>query len=108
MSPEEHIHCLHSEDWGTLWQILKEHTAHVTEGNKDGGWRDRLIMDELNNKNNCIAIAGLDKKIDSVSKDFTVKIYKTSILSGIIGGLVAVGSKDILQMFLTWFMKGWK
>jgi len=108
MSAEEHIYCIHEKDWGTLWQILKDHTNHVIEGNKEGGWRDRLMIDEMNTKNNSVAICILDQKIDKIAKEVTVKIYKTSILSGIVGGLVAVGSKDILQMFLAWFMKGWK
>ena len=82
----EHF-CLKEQDWGKLWEILKTHSVHVIEGDKSGGFRDRLLKMEI--------------EVGDLKKSRWI----TTIVGGIIGGLVGAGSKDVLTTLLNWIMK---
>ena len=82
----EHF-CLKEQDWGKLWEILKTHSVHVIEGDKSGGFRDRLL------------------KMEIEVSDLKKSRWITTIVGGIIGGLVGAGSKDVLTTLLNWIMK---
>ena len=82
----EHLACLHEQDWGALWEILKSHTAHVLEGDKSGGYRDRLVKVELE-------ISQLKK-----AKWFT------AITGGVIGALIGSGSNEVIVVLVKWMM----
>lgn len=79
--------CLHEQDWGKLWEIVKSHNDHVTEGDQSGGFRDRLLRAEM------------DIKI------LRERFWYSSLIGGVIGALIGSGSKDILIMFINWLMK---
>lgn len=87
MPLEEHIACLREEDWGKLWQIVKQHTAHVLEGDKAGGFRDRLLL------------------VETSVKDMSKRIWFVAITGGVIGALIGSGSTEALSVFIKWVMK---
>lgn len=105
MPPEESKHyCLKEQDWGRLWEIVKRHTAHVVEGDGDGGFRDRLLVTEK-------SVEAMNKKIDEMQQSFEKKIdelrkamWKMAVVGGIIGALIGSGSKDILVILIKWIM----
>ena len=78
--------CIHEQDWGKLWQIVEAHSNHVVEGNKDGGFRDRLLRAELD--------------IKSLKERF----WQSSLIGGVIGTLIGAGAKDVLSVFIHWIM----
>ena len=84
---EHSIECLHENDWGKLWEIIKSHSIHVLEGDKSGGWRDRLIM--------------VENEISALKKAMWTRV----ITAGIIGGLIGSGSSDVIKCFFQWIMK---
>ncbi|MFA5037972.1 MAG: hypothetical protein WC479_12445, partial [Candidatus Izemoplasmatales bacterium] len=75
---DSHISCLKEGEWGKLWEIIKNHSSHVMEGEKEGGFRDRLLKAEID--------------IKTIKERF----WQSSLIGGIIGALVGTGSKDIL------------
>ena len=84
---EHPLACLKQEEWGKLWAILSTHTLHVIEGDKSGGFRDRLLSLELD------------------YKAFKIRFWYGSIIGGIIGALIGAGASDILVVFVKWIMK---
>jgi len=88
-----HEVCLREQDWGRLWQLVKTHTDHVIEGDKVGGFRDRVYSVELKNKE-------LEKEIASISKGRWI----IGIVSGVIGGLIGSGSKDAIVMVVNYLV----
>jgi hypothetical protein len=83
---KEHLKCIKEQDWGKLWQIIQEHTAHVVEGDKSGGFRDRLVRVEVDLK---------------VLKE---RFWQSSLIGGVIGALIGSGSRDILVVLSKWIM----
>jgi hypothetical protein len=86
-SIKEHLACLHEQDWGMLFEVIKTHTAHVVEGDAVGGFRDRLVRVEVD------------------LKALKERFWQSSLIGGIIGALVGSGSKDIIQIMFSWFVK---
>jgi hypothetical protein len=84
---EDHISCLKEGEWGKLWEIIKVHSHHVTEGDQKGGFRDRLLVLEL------------------TVKELKERFWQSALIGGIIGALVGTGSKDALVILVNWFMK---
>ena len=80
----EHLACLHEQDWGALWEILKVHTAHVTEGDKAGGFRDKLT------------------KVDLDFKNLKERFWQSSLIGGVLGAFIGSGSKDAIQFLIKW------
>ena len=66
---------------------------HIEEGEEKGGFRDRLVLVEL-------GVVSLTKEIAALKTASWVR----TIISGIVGGLIAMGSKDVLVTFITWLM----
>ena len=62
-------------------------TKHIEEGEKSGGFRDRLIIVEQN--------------LSALKKAMWIRV----IVAGLIGGLIGSGSADALGLFLRWLMK---
>jgi hypothetical protein len=84
---DNHIACLKEGEWGKLWEIIKNLSAHVIEGEREGGFRDRLLKAEID------------------IKAMKERFWQSALIGGIIGALVGSGSKDILVIFFNWFMK---
>jgi len=84
---EHPVECLHENDWGKLWEIIKAHSIHVLEGDKSGGLRDRLLRAEID------------------IKEIKQRFWWSSLIGGIIGALVGSGSKDILVSLIGWILK---
>jgi len=84
---EHPLGCLHEQDFGKLWEILKTHSLHVIEGDKSGGFRDRLLV------------------LENEYKMFKSRFWYGSIIGGIIGALLGSGSGDLLGVFIKWIMK---
>jgi hypothetical protein len=104
MTPDATHFCLKEQDWGRLWEILKRHTAHVVDGDSDGGFRDRLLLSEKavedNRRELKEAIEAINKKIEAVGRGR----YVIGIISGGVGALLALGMKDVLIIFIKWLM----
>ena len=83
---EHPVECLHEKDWGKLWEIIKAHTAHIVDGDKSGGFRDRLMRAEIDIK---------------VLKE---RFWQSSLIGGIIGTLIGSGSRDALNFLIKWIM----
>ena len=84
---EHPVECLHENDWGKLWEIIKTHTVHVIEGDKSGGFRDRLMKAEID------------------IKALKERFWQSSLIGGVIGALVGSGSKDVIVGLINWFLK---
>ena len=84
---EHPVECLHENDWGKLWEIIKTHTVHVIEGDKSGGFRDRLM------------------KVEIDIKALKERFWQSSLIGGVIGALVGSGSKDVIVGLVNWFLK---
>lgn len=61
---------------------------HIDEGEKQGGFRDRLIT--------------LEQQMDNFKKAMWIRVG----VAGILGGLIGSGSADVIALFLKWVMKG--
>ena len=59
---------------------------HIREGEKEGGFRDRLIV--------------LEQTVSSLKKAMWIRVG----VAGLIGGLIGSGSADALGIFLKWIM----
>ena len=81
---DEHIACLKEGEWGKLWEILKTHSVHVLEGDKSGGFRDRLLKAEI--------------EISDIKKNR----WFTAIMGGIIGALIGSGSSEAIVLLIKW------
>ena len=81
----DHV-CLKEQDWGKLWEIIKTHSNHVIEGDKQGGFRDRLFKVELD------------------VKSLKERFWQSALIGGVIGALIGSGSNDVIVMLIKWFM----
>lgn len=84
---DSHLACLKEGEWGKLWEIIKSHSDHVMEGDKSGGFRDRLLKAEID------------------LKQLKERFWASSLIGGVIGALIGSGSKDLLTVFIGWLMK---
>ena len=82
----EHIACLKEGEWGKLWQVIKDHSEHVIEGDKQGGFRDRLLLVELD------------------VKSLKERFWQSSLIGGVIGALIGSGSGQVITTLIKWFM----
>jgi hypothetical protein len=89
--------CIKEKQWGELTvmlQVLKEGLerieckvgTHILEGEKEGGFRDRLLLVEL------------------AVKELRRRFWLSAGVGGLIGALIGAGATDILRIFLTWIM----
>lgn len=67
--------------------------THVTEGEKVGGWRDRLLMLEGDVKNHKDDV---QKEIGALKR----AMWLRTVISGILGGMIANGSDEAFRMFV--------
>jgi hypothetical protein len=74
--------------------FVKRTTDHITEGEKQGGHRDRLTLAEQN-------IQQTKKEISTIKKGY----WKVCIVSGILGGLIARATPDVLIPLFNFIMK---
>jgi hypothetical protein len=63
-------------------------TKHIDEGEKQGGFRDRVII--------------LEQAVEALKKAMWIRVG----VAGVIGGLVGSGSADAIALFLKWVMRG--
>jgi len=87
MPPPETHFCLKEKDWGSLWEILKNLSSHVVEGDKPGGFRDRLL------------------KVEIDVKTIKERFWQSALIGGVIGALIGSGSKDVIAFLVSWFFK---
>jgi hypothetical protein len=75
--------CMYEERWGKVLTQLENITdkvcTHIKEGEKEGGYRDRLLIAE--------------KEICVIKKGY----WKACLVSGVIGGLLGKLSPDLLS-----------
>lgn len=69
----------------------------MEEGDKLGGWRDRLMLAEL-------SIKDTNRVVAEIKAEIKMKIYWASAIGGLVGGLMAVLTKDSLQFILNILM----
>ena len=106
---QEHNYCLKEKEWGelssdiknicrTLDEIKDNSAEHIKEGEKVGGYRDRLRELELNVKTDRVdthnSFEALRLEISTIKKGY----YIVGGLSGIIGGLIVKGGVDIFAL----------
>ena len=89
---DEHDRCFREEEWGKLWATLenieKRLTTHVVEGEKEGGWRDRLLI--------------MEQEVCSLKKAEWIRL----IIASLIGGLLGKLSPDLVNFFAKMLMAG--
>lgn len=71
----------------TLERIEKKICFHIEEGEKTGGFRDRVL------------------KLEMDFKEMKNRFWASALIGGIIGALIGSGSGDVLRIFLGWIMK---
>ncbi len=59
---------------------------HVEDGEKEGGYRDRLII------------------VETTIKELRGSIWRAAGVGGVIGALLGSGSRDILVLFINWII----
>lgn len=106
---QEHNYCLKEKEWGelssdiknicrTLDEMRTNSAEHIREGEKVGGYRDRLRVMEVEIKTDRIDthnnFTALEKEISTIKKGY----YIVGGLSGIIGGLIVKGGVDIFAL----------
>jgi len=90
MPPETH-ECKQEERISKLESgfeyFIKRTADHISEGDKVGGYRDRVLL--------------LEQSVDALKKAMWIRVG----VAGLIGGLIGSGSADALGVFLKWIMK---
>lgn len=86
--------CLKEQEWGKLWEILKNHTSHVIEGDSTGGFRDRVLV-----------LESAVKRIDSEQKKLEKALIYNAAIGGVIGGLLANCIPDVMRVIFSWLVK---
>jgi hypothetical protein len=87
--------CAHEQDWGRLWEIMKTYSRHTEDGDKPGGYRDRLLRVEMDN-------ADLKKQIASIDRGRWI----IGIVGGIVGALIGSGCRDGVNLLIKWMIGG--
>lgn len=67
-------------------EVRDRMVAHITEGEKQGGVRDR--------------VSKLEWKVESIEARFWIP----SIVGGVIGALIGSGSSSVILTFVNWIM----
>lgn len=80
-----HEICLKEQDWGKLWEILKQHSSHVIEGDKSGGFRDRLLL--------------LETDVKGLKKFY----WLSPLIGGVIGGLISTSVPEFFNLLFRIF-----
>ena len=79
-------HCKYEERWGRVLTQLEAFSEkfckHIEEGEKDGGYRDRLLTAEHD--------------INALKKCY----WKTAIVCGLIGGLIGQATPDLFILLI--------
>ena len=102
---EQHLHCLKEHEWGQLMAdleyIKKAVATHVFEGDKPGGFRDRLVV--LEQQHAVITEKTLEQcgVLKEKIKEQNERIDKiklgyiwAGILGGVIGGLISTAAPE--------------
>ena len=83
--------CLHEERWGKVLTQLEIFTSkvckHIEEGEKEGGFRDRLLKAEVD-------IKFANESLSTIKKSY----WKACIVSGLIGGLIGKLTPDMMNL----------
>ena len=66
--------------------FIKRTADHIAEGDKVGGYRDRVLL--------------LEQSVSELKKAMWARVG----VAGLIGGLIGSGSADILNLFFKWIM----
>lgn len=74
--------CAKEKEWGALEQKLKAFCKHLEAGDGPGGFRDRLILVEV--------------ELEALKKS----IWVACIVSGIIGGLIGELSPNLINLII--------
>ena len=79
-------HCLKEEDWGKVksdMEFFKSKVCkHVNEGDRPGGYRDRLLIAE--------------KEISIIKKGYWI----AAVVAGAVGGLIGKLTPDLVSFFI--------
>ena len=67
--------------------FIKRTADHIAEGDKVGGYRDRVLL--------------LEQSVSELKKAMWGRV----MVAGLIGGLIGSGSADVLRVFLQWLIK---
>ena len=78
--------CIHEERWGKVLATLEHFTRkvckHIDDGEKQGGFRDRVLI--------------LEETVSALKRSY----WKTALTCGIIGGLLGKISPDIFNLLV--------
>lgn len=76
-----------------LHYIRSKVCQHVDDGEKEGGFRDRLLLAEKE-------IMSLRSEIKAIARGRWI----IGFVSGTVSTLIATGSRDVLLVFIKWIM----
>jgi len=71
----------------SLQNIEKKFCQHIEEADRQGGFRDRVII--------------LEQNLSALKKPMWIRVG----VAGLIGGLIGSGSTDALALFIKWIIK---
>ena len=90
--------CIKEEDLGKMGAQLDVCLKHVEESNKEGGFRDRVLVLEQTQANFKGTLAILDKHIGKMST-------RAAVIGGVIGGLIGAASPQTIQLLVQAIVK---
>jgi hypothetical protein len=74
--------------------IKEKVCGHIREGEKEGGFRDRVVLLEERQK----------KVLNEIIPELKRRFWFSSLIGGVLGALIGSGSGDIVGEFFKWIM----
>ena len=77
-------------------QYIKDKVCvHIVEGERQGGFRDRVVLLEERQK----------KVLNEIIPELKRRFWYSALIGGVIGALVGSGSGDLIGVFFKWVMQ---
>lgn len=90
--------CIKEEELGQLKAKAEAAEEHITESNRQGGYRDRLLITEQALAN---SKAAMEKELAEIKRIVRISNIRVGLIAGLIGGLTG----QITPQTFQWIVK---